>query len=154
MLLTTAELQKESINSSDYSWQLRFTYRIFTPATFRSSLDAFPTVFGIGINALIPLWMENKERKESKVARVHQSPCKVSSQLSPLCLHISSSGTLCGSMVIGDRGNIQFFPLSSMLRDAKVDLWSMTSLRLNSQPTLSGEVVISMNCTFTMQADI
>lgn len=83
-------------------------YRVFTPATFSPSLDALPTVFGTGSDALVPLWIENKggEKEELEGASLQQRPCKVSSMLSPLCLRISSSGTFCGLMVIGDRAGI------------------------------------------------
>lgn len=38
-----------------------FTYWVFTPAAFRPGLDALAAVFGIGRDALVPLWIENKE---------------------------------------------------------------------------------------------
>lgn len=49
---------------------------------------------------------KREEEAESEWAVVQHSPCKVSSLLSPPCLHVSSCGTLRGSMVIGDRDGI------------------------------------------------
>lgn len=122
LCLMAPQWHQTAFLSSDYGWQLRFTYRVFTPATFGSRLDALPAVFGIGIDALVPLCMENKERREeeaeSEGAVAQHRPCKVSSPLSPPCLYISSSGTLCGSMVIGDRDGIFclfHYPLRSVM---------------------------------------
>ena len=49
------------------------THWVSAPSTLGSSLDAFPAVLSIGIDALIPLWTEDKEgERESQTQRRRQ----------------------------------------------------------------------------------
>lgn len=98
--------------------------------------------------------MENKERRKEGSEGAAQSLQSKQPVKPPVFTHqfIWNSVWLDGNW--RQRRNIQSFPLSSTLSDAKVDLCSVTSFNKVACLSLWGEVVIIMNCMFTMQADI
>lgn len=74
----------------------------------------FPQYSALAAMHSFPSGSKTKKREGKKEAALEgaglqHSPCKGSSMLSPSCLHISSSGTFCGLMVIGDRTGIFHF---------------------------------------------
>lgn len=109
-----------------------FTYWVFTPATFRPGLDALPTVFGIGRDALVPLWIENKEWREKKKGRFRGSmsaaqPLQSKQHVKPLVFTHQLKWNIL--WLGGNRRqgwNIPSFPLSCMLCAAGMHLLYVT----------------------------
>lgn len=108
-------------------------YRVFTPATFSPSLDALPTVFGTGSDALVPLWIENKEGEKRGVrgsksaakalqSKQHVKPLVFMHQLKWNILRLDGNRR--------QSWNIPSFPLSSMLFGAGMDFLSMILLTI------------------------